>query len=181
MSAELLSIIIESLSFGLYCSIGIYTILYPNEKKIHFLIYSLLLGVGDLLSFLISPFMMLPFFLALIGYIYYSHDKSFFSLISIPITYMITVLSCNLFTAISQSIFHIDGITILSCIPLLILLESLICVATFGISYLGKKLLRRTLFRSAHSMPSGTITMICTHTMIYSAIILMIVIISPAL
>lgn len=181
MSTELLSIIIQSISFGLYCSIGIYTILYPNEKKIHFLIYSLLLGAGELLAFLISPLMMLPFFLALIGYIYYSHVKSLFSLISIPITYMIVVLSTNLFTAVFQSVFHTDYATISISIPILILLESLICVATFGILYLGKKLLHRTLFHTTRSLPSGTITMICTHTMIYSAIILMIVLISPAL
>ena len=181
MLTEILSIVTQVIIFTSFCSIGIYTILYPKVKKMDFLIYCFLLGLGIYLTQTISPIMMLPFFLALIGYIYYSHDKSLLSLISIPITYMITVLSCNLVTAVFQSVFHTDYVTISISIPILILLESFICVATFGILYLVKKLLHRTLFHTTRSLPKGTITMICTHTMIYSAIILMIVIISPAL
>lgn len=181
MSTEILFIITQVISFTLFCSISIYTILYPNEKKIHFLIYSLLLGAGEILTLLISPLMMLPFFLALIGYIYYSHDKSLLSLISIPITYMLLVLSCNLFIALFQSVFHIDSDTIFMSIPLSILQTLFMCGSMFGLLYIGKKLLHRTLFHTTRSLPNGTITMVLTHTMIYSAILLMIVLISPAL
>lgn len=181
MSTEILPIVTEVILFTSYCSIGIYTSLYPKAKKMDFLIYCFLLGLGIFLTLTISPIMMLPFFLALIGYIYYFQGKSLISLISIPITYMISVLCFNLFTAIVPLVFDIDSDTIFVSIPLSILMDLYMCGSMFGLLYLGKKLLHRTLFHTTRSLPSGTITIICTHTMIYSAIILMIVLISPAL
>lgn len=181
MPTQILSILTQVILFTLASSIGIYTILYPKAKKMHFFIYCILLGLGMVFSLSLSPLTMLPFFIALIGYVYYSQGKSLLSLISIPITYMIEVLCCNLFTATVQFIFHIKSDTIFTSIPLSLLIVLFMCGSLFTILYLGKRLLQRTLFNTTRFLTSGTITMVLTHTIIYSAIILIIVIISPAL
>jgi len=149
MTEHLISIIITSIAVGLQSSLGIYFILFNSEKKKNILVYFSLLTLGDFFSLIINtPFVMLPFFICLIIYIYFTHNKSLYPLISIPLTYMIAVFFNELYSGIFGFFFHINTETLINHYPLFFSYSILCILSIVTFILMGKKIVQHIIGQS---------------------------------
>lgn len=182
MTEHLISIIIQSISFGLQISLGIYFILFNSEKRKNLIVYFSFLTIGDYFSlFFNSFFPIIPFFIGLIIYIYLAHNKSLYPLISIPLTYMIVVFFNELYSGIFGFFFHINTETLINHYPLFFSYSILCILSIVTFILMGKKIVQHIIGQSLSSPSKDTILLLFTHTTIYGSIILIIVLTSPAL
>ena len=182
MTEHLYLIIIQSILFGLQNSLGIYFFLFNIEKKKNILVYFSLLTFGIFISLIFnSLFVFIPFFICLIFYIYFAHNKSLYPLISIPLTYMIAVFFNELYLGVFELCFHANWEMILHHNSLFFSFSFLLILSIVIFIFVGKTIIMHIIGQPMISPSKDTILLLFTHTTIYGSIILIIVLISPAL